>query len=64
MNFKQFFNEEFVSPFVQRTMGQNAINSGPDAGMTSGNINNTFPSSVNTVGIKLPKKKIKRKKKV
>ncbi|NBW57283.1 hypothetical protein EB118_20115 [bacterium] len=63
MNFKQFFYEEFISPFVQRTMSQNAINAGPDTGMTSGDINNTFPSSVKTTPIILPKKKKKIKKK-
>ncbi|NBW58118.1 hypothetical protein EBR43_10145 [bacterium] len=62
MNFKQFF-EEFISPFVQRNMPQAAINQGPDTGMTSGNINNTFPSYIKTTPVFLPRKKKKFKKK-
>jgi len=42
---------------------QTAVNSGPDMGMTSGDIQNTFPSKMSTVKIKLPKKKIKKSKK-
>jgi hypothetical protein len=41
---------------------QNADNLGPDLGMTTGNIQNTFPSRQQALKIKLPKK-IKRKKK-
>lgn len=63
MNFKDFFNENFISPFVQRTMPQDAINKGPDMGMTNGDINNTFPSSLKTFPVMLPKKKKKIKKK-
>jgi len=63
MNFKSFYHEKIISPFVQRTMPRNAINTGPDAGMTSNMINNTFPSAIKMLPIKLPqKKKIKKKK--
>lgn len=40
---------------------QTAPSTGPDQGMTQGDINNTFPSSQSTVSIPWPKKKkIKR----
>jgi len=42
---------------------QAAVNSGPDQGMTKGDINNTFPSANQTVVFKLPSKK-KRKHKL
>lgn len=61
INFKEFFSEKFISPFVSRAQQQNAINKGPDIAMTSGDINNTFPSTVKTVKINLPRK-IKKKK--
>lgn len=61
INFKRFFSEKFISPFVSRVQQQNALNKGPDIAMTSGDINNTFPSTIKTVKIKLPKK-IKKKK--
>jgi hypothetical protein len=38
---------------------QSAANSGPDIGMTSGDQQNTFPSKIETLKIKLPKKKKK-----
>jgi len=41
---------------------QNADNIGPDIGMTTGDMQNTFPSRQQALKIKLPKK-IKRKKK-
>lgn len=41
---------------------QNADNVGPDIGMTTGDMQNTFPSKQQALKIKLPKK-IKRKKK-
>lgn len=40
---------------------QNADNVGPDIGMTTGDMQNTFPSKQQALKIKLPKK-IKRKK--
>lgn len=42
---------------------QAAVNSGPDIGMTTGDINNTFPSKQAQIKIKLPKKNIKKLKK-
>lgn len=41
---------------------QNAVNAGPDQGMTNGDIANTFPSKQQALKIKLPKKKIKKLK--
>ena len=41
---------------------QNAVQSGPDAGTTTGDINNTFPSKISNVNIKLPKFKNKKAK--
>jgi hypothetical protein len=40
---------------------QVAGNMGPDQGITQGDNNNTFPSSVSTVKIPLPKKKKNKK---
>jgi hypothetical protein len=64
MTFKRYFEEEFISPFVSRSQQQSAINAGPDTGMTSNIINNTFPSSLKSTKVTLPtKKKIKKRKK-
>ena len=41
---------------------QTAPSTGPDIGMTSGDQQNTFPTKMNSVKLKLPKK-IKKKKK-
>jgi hypothetical protein len=66
MTFKEFYKEAFISPFVSRNMQQAANNMGPDQGMTSGDLLNSFPSSLKSVPINLPtkKKKIKKKRKV
>lgn len=66
MTFKEYFKEAFVSPFVSRNMPQASNNMGPDQGMTSGDLMNTFPSSLKSVNVNLPtkKKKIKKKRKV
>lgn len=49
--------EDFnISPY-----SQSAPSVGPDIQMTKGDINNTFPSKISTVKLKLPKKKIKKK---
>jgi hypothetical protein len=62
-SFKSFF-EAKISPFVARTQ-QTAASSGTNIGMTSGDLLNTFPSSMKQVSITLPKKKkIKQQKKV
>jgi len=60
MTFLQYYKEAFISPFVSRSQKQFTVNSGPDQGMTSGDIQNTFPSRQKTVRVKLPKKKKKR----
>jgi hypothetical protein len=60
MTFLQFYKEAFISPFVCRSQKQFFVNSGPDQGMTSGDIQNTFPNRQKTVRVKLPKKKKKR----
>jgi len=66
MTFKEYFKEAFVSPFVSRNMPQASSNMGPDQGMTSGDLLNTFPSSMKSIAVNLPtkKKKIKKKRKV
>lgn len=57
MKFKKFFNEGFnVLP-----ANQTAPSTGPDIGMTSGDQQNTFPSKMSTVKLKLPAKKKKKK---
>ena len=62
-SFKSFF-EAKISPFVARTQ-QTAATPGTNIGMTSGDLLNTFPSSIKQVSITLPKKKkIKLQKKV
>jgi len=63
MTFKEYFKEAFVSPFVSRSMPQASSNLGPDQGMTSGDLMNTFPSSLKSVTVNLPEKKKKIKKK-
>lgn len=42
---------------------QTAPSTGPDIGMTSGDIQNTFPSKQKTINLKLPKKIKKKLKK-
>jgi hypothetical protein len=64
MTFKKYFEEAFVSPFVSRNQQQGVINTGPDIGMTSNIINNSFPSNLKSTRVTLPiKKKIKKRKK-
>ena len=60
MTFKDYYKEAFVSPFVSRSQPELAINAGPDMQLTSRDALNTFPSKLNTVKIKLPKKKKKK----
>lgn len=66
MTFKEYYTEAFISPFVSRSIPQASSNMGPDQGMTSNDINNTFPSSIKGIPVNLPtkKKKIKKKRKV
>jgi hypothetical protein len=62
-SFKSFF-EAKISPFVARTQ-QTAASPSTNIGMTSGDLLNTFPSSIKQITITLPKKKkIKLQKKV
>jgi len=62
-SFRSFF-EAKISPFVARTQ-QIAASPSTNIGMTSGDLLNTFPSSIKQVSIILPKKKkIKLQKKV
>lgn len=42
-------------------LNQTAPSTGPDQGMTSGDQQNTFPSKMDTVKLKLPLKKKKKK---
>jgi hypothetical protein len=64
MTFLEFFKETFISPFVSRSQNQTAFNTGPDQGMTSGDQQNTFPSKMQQIDVKLPaKKKTKKQKK-
>lgn len=63
MTFKQFYFEAFISPFVSRSQPELVVNAGPDQGMTSGDLQNTFPSKMSSVKVNLPKKKIKKQKK-
>lgn len=59
MSFNNLVNkilEDFnISPY-----SQSAPSVGPDIQMTKGDINNTFPSKLSTIKIKLPKKKKKK----
>jgi hypothetical protein len=60
---KTLFNqtvEKLLEDFNIYPYAQNAANAGPDQGMTTADINNTFPSKVGTVFLK----KIKKKKKL
>lgn len=54
---------ELLEGFNVYPQSQNAINSGPDQGMTSGDFVNTFPSMMSTVRVTLPRKRSKSKKK-
>jgi len=59
------FNEQIkkiLEDFNILPYNQNADNMGPDIGMTTGDIQNTFPSKQQALKIKLPKKIKKRKK--
>ena len=48
MKFNKLIEDFNISP-----QPQNAIQSGPDAGITTGNPNDTFPSHMNTIGGRL-----------
>ena len=52
------FNK-LVEGFNVSPQSQNAVQSGPDIGMTSGKPNNTFPSNLSTIsGDLLPEEKV------
>lgn len=44
-------------------MSQSAPSTGPDQGMTVGDKNNTFPSRIETMSVRLDKNKLKKLKK-
>lgn len=44
----------FVEDFNIPPLAQNANNCGPDIGITSGDMENTFPQSLKTITVKLP----------
>jgi len=48
MKFNKVIEDFNISP-----KSQNAIQTGPDIGMTTGQINSTFPSNISTIGGKL-----------
>jgi hypothetical protein len=60
---KTLFNQivkKLLEDFNIYPYAQNATSAGPDQGMTTADINNTFPSKVGTVFLK----KLKKKKKL
>lgn len=63
MKFDILYNS-LLEGFNVPPLYQNAVQSGPDAGITSGDINNTFPSKISSVNIKLPKFKNKKTKQI
>jgi hypothetical protein len=62
MKFEKLVNS-LLEGFNIPPKAQTAVNSGPDIGMTSGDMQNTFPSKMDSIEIKLPKKKTKKLKK-
>lgn len=55
--------KKILEDFNIYPQNQSAPSTGPDIGMTSGDQQNTFPSKMNSVKIRLPKKKKLKKKK-
>lgn len=53
MKFNNLYRD-LLEDFNVSPQSQNAINNGQDIGMTSGDPNNTFPSRVNQLQLKLP----------
>jgi len=53
--------KKLLEDFNVFSRAQTAPSTGPDMGMTSGDQQNTFPSKMETLKLKLPKK-IKKKK--
>lgn len=56
MKFDSLVNK-LLEDFNIFSKAQSAPSTGPDQGMTSGDMQNTFPSKMETVVIGLPKKK-------
>jgi hypothetical protein len=52
---------KLLEGFIEFPAAQAAPSTGPDQGMTSGDQQNTFPSKMETLQLKLPKKKKKKK---
>jgi len=60
MKFEKLF-KSILEGFNVTPQYQTAPSTGPDSGMTVGQPQNTFPSKLETVSVKLDKKKIKKK---
>ncbi len=60
MKFEQLV-KSLLEGFNVYPQSQTAPSTGPDAGMTSGDMQNTFPSKMETVQFKIKRKKIKKK---
>jgi hypothetical protein len=56
MKYNRLVNK-ILEDFNVFPQAQTAPSTGPDQGTTQGQINNTFPSNLQSVAIKLPKKK-------
>lgn len=56
MNYNKLVSK-ILEDFNVFPQAQTAPSTGPDQGSTQGQINNTFPSNLQSVAIKLPKKK-------
>ena len=61
----KFYSEvkKILEGFNVFPKAQTAPSTGPDQGMTSGDMQNTFPSKMGTLLINLPKKKVKKLRK-
>jgi hypothetical protein len=53
--------KSILEDFNISPQSQAVSSTGPDSGMTSGDMSNTFPSKMETVKFKLKNKKIKKK---
>lgn len=60
MKFEKLVNS-ILEDFNVGPQYQTAPSTGPDQGMTVGQPQNTFPSKLETVSVKLDKKKLKKK---
>jgi len=55
--------KKILEGFITLPQSQGSSNMGPDAGMTSGDQQNTFPSKMMSLKVQLPKKKKSKLKK-